>query len=193
VLDGGYVNSFTKHIPFKYETLQEILSFLTEHESFSTWDFKAGYYHVLINLRFRSYFRFRIGSAYFHYNAMCFGWSEACYAFTLVTQEAARELRLRGIPLSSYLDDGLTGNAHYFVALWSIVMIIRFLTLLGAAFNYPKCQFWPTQRGDLLGFVVDTTAQQFRVSEAKMKKVRATLTDLTTAETVTSWLRSQEE
>jgi hypothetical protein len=28
VLDGGYVNAFTKHIPFKYETLREILMFL---------------------------------------------------------------------------------------------------------------------------------------------------------------------
>jgi hypothetical protein len=185
VLDAGYVNSFTKHIPFRYETLREILSFLGDHGFFSTWDFKAGYYHVLIHPRFRTYFGFRIGRAYFHYNAMCFGWSEACYAYTLVTQEAARELRLRGIPVSSYLDDGLTGDARYLVALWFIVMIIRFLTLLGAVFSFPKCQLWPTQKGDWLGFVVDTPAQQFRVSEAKLEKVRATLTDLTTAETVT--------
>jgi hypothetical protein len=85
VLDGGYVNAFTKHVPFKYETLREILLFLEERGFFSTWDFKAGYYHVLIHPRFRTYFGFRIGKAYFHYNALCFGWSEACYAYTLVT------------------------------------------------------------------------------------------------------------
>jgi hypothetical protein len=28
VLDAGYINLFTKHIPFRYETLREILSFL---------------------------------------------------------------------------------------------------------------------------------------------------------------------
>jgi hypothetical protein len=42
VMDGGYVNAFTKHVPFKYETLREILSFLGEHGFFATWDFKAG-------------------------------------------------------------------------------------------------------------------------------------------------------
>jgi hypothetical protein len=186
VLDGGYVNSFTKHIPFKYETLQEILTFLGEHGFFSTWDFKAGYYHVLIHPRFRTYFGFRIGRAYFHYNAMCFGWSKACFAYTLVTQEAAKELRLRGIPVSSYLDDGLTGDKQSFVCLWIIVMIIRFLTLLGAVLSFPKCQFWPVQKGDWLGFVVDrATSQQFRVSDAKLAKVQAVLTELANAETVT--------
>jgi hypothetical protein len=185
VLDGGYVNAFTKHVPFKYETLREILTFLSEHGFLSTWDFKAGYYHVLIHPRFRTYFGFKIGRSYFHYNAMCFGWSEACLAYTLVTQEAAKELRLRGIPLSSYLDDGLTGDKLYLVALWRIVMIIRFLTLLGAVFSYPKCRFWPAKKGDWLGFVVDTTSQQFQVSESKMSKVQAVLEELATAETVT--------
>lgn len=110
VLDGGYINAFTKHIPFKYEILREILTFLSEHGFFSTWDFKAEYYHVLIHPRFRTYFGFRVGSVYFHYNALCFGWSEACYAYTLVTQEAAKELRVRGIPVSSYLDDQKTAS-----------------------------------------------------------------------------------
>lgn len=117
VLDGGYVNAFTKHVPFKYETLREILTFLGDHGFPPTWDFKAGYYHVLIHPRFRTYFGFRVGKAYFHYNAMCFGWSKACFAYTLVTQEAARELRLRQIPVSSYLDDGLTGHQQYVVCL----------------------------------------------------------------------------
>lgn len=157
VLDGGYINAFTKHVPFKYETLREILSFLGDHGFFTTWDFKAGYYHVLIHPRFRTYFGFRIGLAYFHYNALCFGWSEACYAYTLVTQEAAKELRIRGIPVSSYLDDGLTGDEQRLRCLWFIIMVVRFLTLLGAVFSLQKCQFWPTQKGDWLGFVVDTT------------------------------------
>jgi hypothetical protein len=185
VLDAGYVNSFTKHIPFKYETLREILSFLDSQGFFSTWDFKAGYYHVLIHPRFRTYFGFRIGKAYFHYNAMCFRWSEACFAYTLVTQEAAKELRLRGIPMSSYLDDGLTGDKLRLRCLWAIIMIIRFLTFLGAVFSLSKCKFWPTQTGDWLGFVVDTTREQFRVSEAKQEKVRTTLNELIEAETVT--------
>jgi hypothetical protein len=100
--------------------------------------FKAGYYHVMIHPRFRTYFGFKFGKTYFHYNAMCFGWSKACFAYTLVTQEAARELRLRQIPVASYLDDGPTGHQQYVVCLWIIIMIVRFLTLLGAVFSLNK-------------------------------------------------------
>lgn len=178
VLDAGYVNAFTKQHPFKYETLRDILTFLAANGFFSTWDFKAGYYHVLIHPRFRTYFGFKIGKAYFQYKAMCFGWSEACYAYTLITQEAAKELRIRGVPVSSYLDDGLTADQSYALCLWLIVVIIRFLTLLGAVFSLSKCQFWPSQTGDWLGFVVDTQAEQFKVSAGKLAKVKAVLTEL---------------
>ncbi|GAQ83654.1 Hypothetical protein KFL_001560210 [Klebsormidium nitens] len=70
----------------------------------------------------------------------------------------------------NYLDDGLTANQDFALCLWLIVAIVRFLALLGAIFSLPKCQFWPAQTGDWLGFVVDTQAEQFRVSAAKMAK-----------------------
>lgn len=111
VLNGRYVNAFSKKHPFKYETLREILTFLTQSGFFATWDFKAGYYHVLINPQYRKYFGLKVEDVYFHYNAMCFGWSEACFVYTLITQEVAKELRVRSIPVSSYLDDGFTGDA----------------------------------------------------------------------------------
>jgi hypothetical protein len=86
--------------------------------------------------------------------------------------------------VSSYLDDGLTGDKERLRCLWFIIMVVRFLTLLGAVFSLQKCQFWPSQEGGWLGFVVDTTQQQFRVSETKKEKVQATLKELIQAETV---------
>jgi hypothetical protein len=156
VLNGRYPNAFSKKHPFKYETLREILTFLTQSAFFSTWDFKAGYYHVTINPAFRKYFGLKVGSVYFHYNAMCFGWSEACYIYTLIAQEAAKELRLRSIPVSSYLDDGFTGNEDFWRCVWAIIFIVRMLTVLGAVFSLGKCHFRPQQEGPWLGFVVET-------------------------------------
>jgi hypothetical protein len=78
VLNGRYVNAFSKKHAFKYETLREILTFLSQSGFFSTWDFKAGYYHVTINPAFQKYFGIKVRDVYFHYNAMCFGWSGAC-------------------------------------------------------------------------------------------------------------------
>jgi hypothetical protein len=147
VLNGRYINAFSKKYAFKYETLWEILTFLSQRGFFSTWDFKVGYYHVTINPAFRKYFGLKVGGVYFHYNAMCFGWSGACYIYTLITQEAARELRLRSIPVSSYLDDGFTGDEDFWRCAWAIVFAVQMLTVLGAVFSLSKCHFMRRQEG----------------------------------------------
>lgn len=80
VFDAGYINAFSKPHPFRYETLRDILTFLSSSGFVATWDFKAGYYHVFIHPQFRTYLGFKIGAAYFYCHAKCFGWSEVCYA-----------------------------------------------------------------------------------------------------------------
>jgi hypothetical protein len=69
-----------------------------------------------------------------------------------------------------------------------IVAIIQFFTLLGALFSLNKCKFWPSQKGDWLGFVIDTQAEQFRVSDAKLSKVKKVLLELVTAKVISSRL-----
>ncbi|GAQ91773.1 Hypothetical protein KFL_008500020, partial [Klebsormidium nitens] len=60
VVNARYVNLFSKRQAFKYETLREVLTFLTEQGFFTTWDFKAGYYHLLIHPAFRKYFGIKL-------------------------------------------------------------------------------------------------------------------------------------
>ncbi|GAQ93282.1 Hypothetical protein KFL_014130020 [Klebsormidium nitens] len=119
VVNARYVNLFSKRQAFKYKTLREVLTFLTERGFFTTWDFKAGYYHLLIHPAYRKYFGIKVGQVYMHYNGMYLGWSEACFLYTLLTQEAAKELRLRSVPVSSSLDDGLTGCEDFWRCVWA--------------------------------------------------------------------------
>jgi hypothetical protein len=53
VVNGMYINSFMKSMPFKYERLRDILTFLKKGGFVSSWDLKSGYFHVLIHPRFR--------------------------------------------------------------------------------------------------------------------------------------------
>ncbi|GAQ86252.1 DNA/RNA polymerase superfamily protein with reverse transcriptase domain [Klebsormidium nitens] len=151
-------------VEFKYETLREVLTFLTNGAYFSTWDFKAGYYHVLIHPAYRKYFGIKVGEVYMHYNVMCFGWSEACYLYTLLTQEAAKELRIRSVPVSSYLDDGLTGSADFWRAVWETVFGVKVLTLLGAVFSIPNRPFFAAIQGKLSWDDVFPTLQAARAA-----------------------------
>jgi hypothetical protein len=162
VLNCMYPNSFMKQLPFKYERLRDILTFLKKEGFVASWDLKSGYFHVLIHPEFRTYLGFKIGDAYLHFNAVCFGWMQACYVFTVVMQEIFLEVRAREIPVSSYIDDGLTADLCYQRCLWAVVLIIKLLNLLGAYFGLPKCHFLPSQEGEWLGFELLTKEELSR-------------------------------
>lgn len=174
-----------KLFPFKYERLRDILTFLVREGFISSWDLKSGYFHVVIHPKYRTYFGFKIGDAYLLFNGMCFGWSQACYIFIVVMQEVFLEVREREIPVSLYIDDGLTADLAYERCLWAVVLGIRLLVLLGAFFGLPKCRFRPSQEGEWLVFEVVTCEERFRVSERKMAKVKAVLEQILGVETVT--------
>jgi hypothetical protein len=110
---------------------------------------------------------------------------QACYVFTVVMQKIFIEVRARAIFVSSYIDDGLTGDHRYERCLWSVVRIVKLLDLLGAYFGIPKCHFLPSQEGEWLGFEVITRDEEFRVSKKKMTKVLAALAQLIEAKVVT--------
>lgn len=185
VLNGKYVNIFCKRLPFKYETLREILTFLHQNGFIATWDLKAGYFHVLIHPRYRTYFGFQADGVYYHYNAVCFGWSEACLVYTTVMQELAMEIRVRKTPLSSYLDDGFTADGNEARCLRAVVCIIKMITLLGGTFSLGKCQFEPRQDRGWLGFVVNSREQRFTVTPSKLAKVALALKELLEAPAIT--------
>lgn len=46
--NARYVNLFLKELPFKYQRLRDILSFVRKDSFISTWDLKSGYYHVFL-------------------------------------------------------------------------------------------------------------------------------------------------
>lgn len=185
VLNNMYPNAFMKQMPFKYERLRDILTFLKKGGFISSWDLKSGYFHVTIHPKYRTYFGFKIGDAFLHFDAVCFGWSQACFVFTVVMQEIFLEVRERAIPVSFYIDDGLTADGLYGRCLWSVVLIVKLLNYLGAYFGLPKCRLKPSQEGEWLGFEVILPEEIFRVSDRKMAKVRDTLIQCLESESVT--------
>jgi hypothetical protein len=109
---------------------------------------------------------------------------QACYVFTVVMQEIFIEVRARAIPVSSYIDDGITADSRKERCLWAVVLIVKLLNLLGAYFGLPKCHFEPSQEGEWLGFEVKTRTEVFKILNKKMAKVMAALSQLLSAKVV---------
>jgi hypothetical protein len=140
-----------------------------------TWDLKSGYYHVPIHPEYRKFFGFKIGGRYGVYNVICFGLSEACYAYAKIAQEPLIELRARGFPVSGYIDDGHTAARTYGRTLRPGYLIIRLLAALGAFFGLPKRNLKPLQELKWLGFLLNTLEETFKVAPSKLAKIKAAL------------------
>jgi hypothetical protein len=177
IINGKYVNLFLENLPFKYESLRDILAFTEEGSYMATWDQKSGYFHVPIHPNYRKYFAFKVGGITFAFNVLCFGFAQACYVFTKVMQEPVFELRKRGIPLSDYIDDTFTAAKTYLRCLRQSSVFGRFFSALGAYFGLPKCQFDPVQFLRGLGFMVNSREQTFTLSESKAAKLKSTFQD----------------
>jgi hypothetical protein len=178
ILNGMYLNLFLEALPFRYEKLRDILAF-TKHGSYmASWDLKSGYFHVPIHPAYWKYFGFRIGGVIFYFKVLPFGFAQACYVFTKVMQEPVFELRKRGIPLSSYIDDAYTAADTFCRCARQSSLSAIFMGALGVFRGLPKCNLTPEQLLKWLGFLIDTQEKLFKVGPAKLEKLKAALADL---------------
>jgi hypothetical protein len=113
ICDACGLNLFLQNFLFQYEKLLDVLAYTKKGYFMVTWDLKSGYYHIPIHPAYRKFFGFKIGNRYGVYNAIYFGPSEACFAFTKVAQEPLIEFRSREFPVSGYIDDGHTAARTY--------------------------------------------------------------------------------
>lgn len=128
-----------------------------------------------IHPAYRKFFGFKVGNRYGVYNTICFGLSEACFAFTKIMQEPLIELRARAILVSGYIDDGHSAAKTYRRALRQAYFIMRLLAGIGVFFGLPKCHFEPLQEVSWLGFLLNTLSTTFQVAPSKLNKVKAVL------------------
>jgi hypothetical protein len=178
ICNAKYPNLFLEALPFRYEKLQDLLAF-TKHGSFlATWDLKSGYFHVPIHPAYWKYFCFKIGGIVFYFKVLCFGFAQACYVFTKVMQEPIFELRKRGIPISSYIDDALTAARTFHRCARQSALYALFMGALGAYLGLPKCVLTPEQLLKWLGFMIDTCEESFTVGESKLDKIKAVLREV---------------
>lgn len=185
-LNGRYVNIFLAELPFRYQRLRDVLLFVLKDSFMSTWDLKSGYYHIPLHPSFRKYMGFRVGRLVFRYNVPAFGLSQACFLFTRLMNEPAKALRRRGVPISDYIDDGITAAATFGRCLQNALFSVRLLGALGAYLGLPKCHLTPEQLRQWLGFIIDSVQQRFQLSPSRVAKLKRQLQNLFDAPAITA-------
>lgn len=178
ICNDRYLNIFLKQIPFQYERFRDVLTFTLPGSFMTTADLKSGYFHVPIHPAYWKYFAFKIGKKTFFYKVLCFGFAQACWVFTMVMREPILELRKLSIPLSGYIDDLFSAAKSFGKALRQILFTVLLFAALGAFFGLPKCQLLPLLRLKWLGFIVDSEAETFALTEARLQKITKALEEI---------------
>eukprot|EP00741_Cyanophora_paradoxa_P021021 tig00021326_g20293.t1 len=109
-LDATPVNPFIRLPTFRYQTLDEVASYLTPGCWLVKFDLKKGYYHIALNKDTQRLLAFRWRGKLYIYQALCFGVNIACFAFTKHLRACAPEL---GITFSEKSDFTPTQCTEY--------------------------------------------------------------------------------
>eukprot|EP00741_Cyanophora_paradoxa_P024676 tig00022104_g23824.t1 len=153
-LDATPVNPFIRLPTFRYQTLDEVASYLTPGCWLVKFDLKKGYYHIALNKDTQRLLAFRWRGKLYIYQALCFGVNIACFAFTKVTRAFAKYWAALGVKLCTYIDDGLFICPSREIAELVSQHLRACAPELGITFS-EKSDFTPTQCTEYLGIEID--------------------------------------
>ena len=195
VVDLRQVNEYLRDIKFKYEAITEFMAALHPYDNLISWDVKDAYHHVFIHPADRAYLTFAIDGRAFEPVTMPFGLSVAPWAWTKVMRPVLAYLRKSGFTLIGYVDDhGAAPPGSRPTSKADAAKGFRFVTLLyqrlGLALHPSKGERAGTQQLTLLGFTVDTAANQVRLPDARLARLRGTAAAvLASASSNRRWVR----
>ena len=167
------MNLFELYIPFKYESLQQVMQLLNSGDYMWTTDFKSGYHQIPMHPSAYPYLGVSWGGQLFVFTYMPFGLASACRVYTQLMASVYKPLRRQGERLSYIIDDAMGVVPDQHTGQFHAATNFRLLTGLGFTFSLPKCQLPPQQHSLFRGLEFDSRAGVCVVPEEKLQHFMA--------------------
>jgi hypothetical protein len=175
VLDLRGVNPLL-HVPkFKFEDFKVASQYFTKGCFMCTFDLKSGYSHIDINVEYQQYLGLEWQSNYYMYSSLPFRCSSAGLVFSKVLKELVNIWRAQGIPIVTYLDDGIVIADSLQDAERFSNIIQSDLCKAGFIVNDEKSVWVPTQKLNWLGFSLDSQLNVFEIPDEKLFRLRTSI------------------
>ena len=180
ILDLRHVNLYIFKQKFKCEDLNVALKVLSKGFYLFKFDLKTGYHQVEIFPDHRRFlvFPWDFGNGalkHFHFAVLPFGLSSAPYLFTKLLRPVITSWRCKGIPMVTFLDDGLGGGASKMKAKINSLTVHADLLKFGFVINEEKSIWEPVQIITWLGTVLDTNQGFISVTEQRISKLKVNI------------------
>lgn len=158
ILNLKPLNLFVNRKGFKLDSLGSVKLLLRPGDFTTSLDLKDAYLHVPIHPAHYKYLRFEFMGSHFQFVALPFGLASSPRVFCKVLAPVVEFLRLQGIHLLFYLDDGLLIHHCPKTLLGQTQLVIHTLEKLGWLISPEKSRLVPSQTFVFLGGQFDTVA-----------------------------------
>ena len=181
ILDLRYVNKHLRTCQFQYEDIRTAAELFGKGDWFIKFDYTSGYHHIEI---FSEHTQF-LGCSwlvngcrkFYKFTVLPFGLSTGPYVFTKMQRALIKHWRGQGLRIFTYLDDGAAAESTLEEARRTSNLVQQVIKQSGFLAQEQKCQWEPTQCGELLGFVMDLRTGTFRVPERRVQALQQALQD----------------
>jgi hypothetical protein len=172
VMDARGINSYCQTEKFKMETLQTLRELVERKDWMMKVDIRDAYLHIAMAEKHRNYLAFVWRGRRYRFKALAFGISTAPRIFTKVMRAALKPLREKGMRMVAYLDDICILGHTKEETMKQAEELRTHMEKLGFILSPTKCSLVPEQKGEFLGFTVDTVKMECCLPEMKMKKLK---------------------
>ena len=156
ILNLKKLNLLITHIPFKMESIKDVIHMIKQGVWMASVDLHHAYYSVQVHSSHSPYFSFLWQDKYYHYLRLPNGYAQAPLIFTKLLRLPFGYLRSQGHLSVVYMDDPyLQGDSHSSCQS-NIANTVSLLQALGFTINREKSVLTPTQSLEFLGFIINS-------------------------------------
>ncbi len=156
-------------------TLKTIMSQIQVADCFVSFNLKDAYIHIQVVRRHRKFLRFAFGGKDYQYKVLPFSLALAPRMFTKCMDAALTPLRLQGIRVLNYLEDGLILAHSMELVSYHRDIVLRHIRALGLRTNTKKSVLTPSQQTVLLGVHLDSVQMHAHLPPARISSFNACL------------------
>lgn len=155
IIDLSRLNTFIATPSLKMEHLGKILPLISQQMWGTSLDITDAFLSVLINVEFQKYFCFILNGTIYMFLKMPFGLTTAPWAFSRLMRPIKVFLRLKGVTVTSFIDDFSILAITKALAALHTSWTKRVLIWLGFKINLEKSSESPRQSLEYLGVLLN--------------------------------------
>ena len=178
ILNLKKLNLIITHIPFKMESIKDVIHMIKQGVWMASVDLHHAYYSVQVHSSHSPYFSFLWQDKYYHYLRLPNGYAQAPLIFTKLLRLPFGYLRSQGLLSVVYMDDSYLQGDSISSCQSNIANTVSLLQALGFNINRKKSVLTPTQSLEFMGFILNSVNMTITLTTRRKSNIEEVCTQL---------------